>query len=76
MPLFEFHCPACGKDFDELVQLTDDISAVACPACGGTTVERKLSVFAAHSTSGAQRCPLSSPECGRCCDSGESCELM
>jgi len=47
MPLFEFTCATCGKNFEELLTLADLASpAVACPHCGSTEVRRGLSSFA------------------------------
>jgi putative FmdB family regulatory protein len=44
MPIYEFRCPSCEEHFEELVRGSDQ--PVACPSCGGTAVERLLSVFA------------------------------
>ena len=48
MPLYDFHCPACGSDFEALVRSG---GAVACPRCGGTGPERQLSRVSAPGTS-------------------------
>ena len=45
MPLYEYACKACAHQFELLVRATE---VPACPACHGTVLERKLSVFAAH----------------------------
>ena len=34
MPLYEYHCSDCGKEF-ELRQKFSDAPATVCPACGG-----------------------------------------
>lgn len=39
MPMFDFSCPACAVEFEDLV-FGDDCPA--CPQCGGMT-ERKIS---------------------------------
>lgn len=44
MPIFEYHCPNCGKDFEKLILRRDE--AVTCPDCGRTEVQQKLSVTA------------------------------
>lgn len=42
MKLYDFHCKACGKDFEELVH---ELSEARCPGCGGGEVEKQLSAF-------------------------------
>jgi putative FmdB family regulatory protein len=37
MPLYSFHCSACGAD-SELLMRADDTAI--CPACGGDRMER------------------------------------
>jgi putative FmdB family regulatory protein len=44
MPIYEYRCIACDERFEELVRNPD--VTVACPACGDTSAERLLSVFA------------------------------
>lgn len=53
MPLFEFHCPRCGKDFDKLVRSAFAIDEVTCPECGSNEVQKKLSIFASRIAGGA-----------------------
>ena len=45
MPLFEYACSSCSREFEALVRASD---TPECPACHSTALERKLSVFAAH----------------------------
>ena len=40
MPIYEFHCPSCGKAFERLVR---GDTKVRCPACESTKVERLMS---------------------------------
>lgn len=44
MPIFEYLCPQCGKEFEQLVLRKEE--AVACPECGQKEVQQKLSVTA------------------------------
>lgn len=46
MPLYEFSCRSCGRDFVELVRSLSSDFKVACPACGGSELQRKVSSFA------------------------------
>lgn len=45
MPIFEFHCAKCQKDFESLVMGSDDESAICCPECGAKDVSRQMSGF-------------------------------
>lgn len=41
MPIYAFHCAACGHDFDRLQKLSD-ADPTECPACGEPQVRRRL----------------------------------
>ena len=43
MPIYEFKCKQCGKDFEFLCFRNDD--SAECPSCGGKDTERLLSTF-------------------------------
>jgi putative FmdB family regulatory protein len=43
MPLYDFHCRACGRDFEALVRAGHP---PVCPACASSDLERQLSTFA------------------------------
>ncbi len=51
MPLFEFVCTTCDKDFEELVRSSNDVQDVICPVCGSTQVKKKISKFASKLSS-------------------------
>lgn len=42
MPIYEYHCAACGSEFETLVfgQAT-----VLCPSCESAEITRRLSLF-------------------------------
>jgi putative FmdB family regulatory protein len=40
MPLYDYHCAACDKDFELLVRSAD---VPACPSCGATQLQRLVS---------------------------------
>jgi putative FmdB family regulatory protein len=68
MPIYEYRCKNCGRDFEELV-FGDQ--KPACPACGESKVERQFSAPALHV---ANPCKTSCPArdtCGmsHCCHS-------
>jgi putative FmdB family regulatory protein len=78
MPIYEFHCPSCGTDFEELVRTSAARGAVPCPKCGSKQADRKISTFAAHSAAApVAGCPLSAQGmCGQRCEPGGPCGLI
>ncbi|MCK4390869.1 MAG: zinc ribbon domain-containing protein [Desulfobacterales bacterium] len=44
MPLYEFRCPKCGHEFEQIVFLSDK-GPMKCPKCGAAKAERLLSMF-------------------------------
>ena len=44
MPIFEYQCASCRKEFEVLVRHSSP--APACPVCNGTDLRKKLSAFA------------------------------
>jgi putative FmdB family regulatory protein len=63
MPIYEYACPKCGSQFEELVRSAKAEKDVKCPKCGHARVERRPSVFAARQ--GAPDLPPA-PSCGQC----------
>jgi putative FmdB family regulatory protein len=49
MPMFEYACKACGKEFEALVRSQDP--APACPACRSADLEKLISKPAIKSES-------------------------
>ena len=49
MPIYEYKCEDCGKDFDTLRPMSQADTAIACEKCGGAHTRRKLSLFFAQS---------------------------
>jgi len=62
MPIFEFKCCGCGKEFERLIFGSDD-QAPACPECGSSDTNKLLSVFACTGIEAqlASSCGKSSP---------------
>jgi putative FmdB family regulatory protein len=64
MPLYEYSCKACTHQFEVLVRNGDKPE---CPACHGSELERRFSVFAAHTGAAPTRTAAAGP-CGTCGD--------
>ena len=75
MPIYEFHCDACDKDFEQMTTMSARDHKVACPECGSHKTGRKLSVVAVgaakagpsgggHVHSGACGCGKPMGSCG------------
>jgi putative FmdB family regulatory protein len=47
MPIYEYHCNHCGRDFDKFVRFSEQSTAQDCPHCGQSDTRKKLSVFSA-----------------------------
>jgi putative FmdB family regulatory protein len=52
MPLFEFECPSCSHEFEELVLSFNGTGDVSCPVCGESDVQKKISTFASKVAGG------------------------
>ncbi|HEY3139053.1 MAG TPA: zinc ribbon domain-containing protein [Blastocatellia bacterium] len=64
MPIFEYVCKTCNGRFEKLVQPS---SAVECPSCKSTSLEKQLSVFSAGRGRNFETASPLSP-CGTCGD--------
>jgi putative FmdB family regulatory protein len=43
MPIFEYHCLVCNRDFEKLVRTST--AEVECTNCGSELLEKKFSLF-------------------------------
>jgi len=62
MPIFEYRCDDCQKEFEALVRAS---SQPVCPHCGGTRLSKLLSVFATGQSPSREPAFAGSP-CGSC----------
>ncbi|PYM98764.1 MAG: hypothetical protein DME07_21810 [Candidatus Rokuibacteriota bacterium] len=69
MPIYEYRCKECEKDFEKYVP--GATTTVACPTCASEQVMRKLSVFGLKTAGSYQPSAMSSG--GGCCGGGCSC---
>jgi putative FmdB family regulatory protein len=56
MPIYEFTCRECGKEYEELVSLRPDEPPPPCPACRSKDVGRRMSVFGSMGGAGFGGC--------------------
>lgn len=68
MPIFEYACSHCGKEFEALVRSN---TIPACPDCHSTDLEKLLSVFATTAPS-TETAPVMPGPCGSCPNAGGS----
>lgn len=48
MPIYEYRCSACGREFQYLVLRRDDEDNIACPKCKGSDLKKLVSRTAFH----------------------------
>lgn len=63
MPLYEYACGACHREFELLIRARETL---ICPTCGGTRLERLLSVPTAHTSGGGEMPICEAPRVGGC----------
>ncbi|MBD3321411.1 MAG: zinc ribbon domain-containing protein [Chitinivibrionales bacterium] len=74
MPIFEYNCRNCGKEFEELVSFSGS-GSIACPQCSSKNTQKKMSVFGAPGhCSHEMPCAASCPGADSC--PGGSCRLQ
>jgi putative FmdB family regulatory protein len=62
MPIYEYNCEACGKDFEKLVFKGDD-EKICCPCCGTDKVKKLISAGCFMGGSGiGTACSTSAPK--------------
>ena len=62
MPIYEYACQDCGREFETLVR-SDTVPE--CPQCHSVVLEKKLSVFATAAPA-AEQAPMAHSPCGSC----------
>jgi putative FmdB family regulatory protein len=67
MPIFEFECQSCHREFEELVMRRDEI--IECPVCGSSDAKKLMSAFAVGGEArkaGGGGCGSCQPKAGKC----------
>ncbi len=47
MPIYEYGCPSCGHQFEEIQKVSDD-PMTECPACGENGLKKMISAPSFH----------------------------
>ena len=68
MPVYEFVCNECKREFEELVMSKNEV--IECPSCGSRDARKLMSAFAV--TGSARKASASS--CGTCKPSAGKCK--
>lgn len=51
MPVYEYRCLDCGKEFSVALSISEhDKGEAKCPACGGTNLKQRFSTFVAQTS--------------------------
>lgn len=62
MPIYEYRCTLCGREFEMIRPVQDEFKEVACPDCGKKKTEKVISL-PSGSHGSCQACSLSGPSC-------------
>ncbi|HID03432.1 MAG TPA: zinc ribbon domain-containing protein [Desulfobacterales bacterium] len=50
MPIYEFHCESCGKNFESLVMIASALDSVTCKHCKSSNIKKMISATNSPST--------------------------
>ncbi len=72
MPMYEYVCVKCGKDFEVRLSMAEsETSKPPCPSCGSRSAERQISATNFSMGSGGSGSDFSSG--GSSCSGGSCC---
>ncbi len=63
MPIFEYKCNKCKKEFEKLVFAGDDKN-ISCPECNSSKVAKKMSATSFMGGSSLGKCATGAPGAG------------
>jgi len=75
MPIYEYVCTACEREFEEFARSMTVKKTPPCPHCRSSRVVQKLSVFAAREGTARSTGSFAGGGCGRCGDPNGPCAL-
>lgn len=55
MPIYEFHCEDCGKNFESLIMIASAVDSLSCKHCSSSNIKKMVS---ATSRSPSQGSPI------------------
>lgn len=64
MPLYEFHCNHCEKDFEKMMRFSEADQRPECPHCSSTETHKRISTVAARAVGSLSTGSASSSSCG------------
>lgn len=72
MPIYEYACKDCGRQFEELVMQRDQADSIACKYCHSPNTDRLMSGSAiVNKTPSLGGCPaMADCPSGHCCPGG------
>ncbi len=70
MPIYEYNCEGCGKNFEALLKTAKDKPS-KCPLCGSKKISKAFSAFAVSAKAGRSR--PSAAACKPCGSAGTGC---
>ncbi|WP_425061076.1 FmdB family zinc ribbon protein [Sporomusa carbonis] len=70
MPIYDFKCNECGRQFDQLCRLNWE-GTIKCPSCSQSNITKVISLISSHGRSTADNCGSCS---GKSCSSCSSCK--
>jgi putative FmdB family regulatory protein len=73
MPLYEYECTNCEKEFVKRRAIKEADAPIECPECASQEVTRKLSLFVAVTKSDAGSMNFASSSGGGCCGGACGC---
>ena len=50
MPIYEYHCNRCNREFSELFLNADKVNKIRCKYCHGRSLTKLVSSFRVHQT--------------------------
>jgi putative FmdB family regulatory protein len=67
MPIYEYHCHGCGKDFEELIRSALAEQGLCCQHCGSTEIKRAVSMFGFSTAGGSAKEAPAGRQSGHSC---------